>query len=82
MITNVQLTDSGISKLNAFMAGAKPAVRHERIAIEVCDMAAERLETGEAMIYELGGQYTLSGRPELLTLTLADVEAEEEADEE
>lgn len=73
MITSIEFTESGIAKFNAFMQStAKPEVRTEAVMWEALDILADRASNGEAMTYELGRRYTLSGNPALFTITADD----------
>lgn len=82
MVTNVELTESGAAKWSAFFAAhAGERLRLEPTTFEMLDCMTERAGLGEALVYELGPQYTNTGRPELFRLTAADVSITEEADE-
>lgn len=59
------LTQAGEEKISAWLAEvAKPGVNKDAVIIEV----VSHLWETEAQAYELGAQYTRSGRPELLHL--------------
>lgn len=82
MITSVQLTEAGAAKFNQWFAGAaKTGVRMEVVAMELCDIMADRLASGESLSYELGRQYTADGVPAHITLEAADLEVTQESDE-
>lgn len=79
MITNIELTDDGTAAFNAWLdATAKPGTRREAVAFELLDVLADRVASGESLVYELRGQHTISGQPETLTLSAADITVTEE----
>ena len=81
-MTNVQLTDSGAAAFNEwFDSVARPAVRREAVCFELLDQLADRVDMSESLVYELGQQYTTTGRPEHLHLSSTDVEVTAEDDE-
>ena len=82
MITNIELKPSGVEKFNRFFsAHAKEGVSMQAVMFEVLDVIQERASMDEALEYELGRQYTISGNPELLTLEPSDITVTEEADD-
>lgn len=82
MITNIELTQSGATKFNQFFAdNAKSGVSMQAVMFELLDVIQERATMDETLVYELGSEYTLSGRPELLTLSKDDISVTEEDDE-
>jgi len=82
MITNLELNEAGAAKWNAFFAAhAGEKVQLQAATFEMLDCMAERAGLGESFVYELGAQYTNTGRPQLFTLTTDDVEITEEVDE-
>ena len=82
MITNIELTPSGAAKFNSFFADyARAGISMQAVMFEVLDILQERAIMGESLTYELGRQYTVSGNPELLMLTAADVTVTEESEE-
>lgn len=82
MITNIELTDSGAAKWNAFFAAnAGEALKLQPTTFEMMDCMLEAAAMGESLTYELGAQYTNTGRPMLFSLDRADIELTEEADE-
>lgn len=82
MITNIELNDSGAAKWNAFFRdNASESLRLEPTTFEMLDCMLEAAAMGETLTYELGAQYTNTGRPMLFSLDRADIELTEEADE-
>jgi len=82
MITNIELTQSGVEKFNQFFADhAKTGVDMQAVMFELLDVMQERASMDESLVYELGGQYTRSGNPALLTLDIQDISVTEEEDE-
>lgn len=79
MITNIELTQSGAAKFNQFFAdNAKEGVDIQAVTFELLDIMQERASMEESLVYELGGQYTRSGNPALLTLDSQDISVTEE----
>jgi len=82
MITNVELTESGINKFNSFFAlTAKDGVDMQAVMFEMLGVLENRACMSESFSYELHHQFTVSGRPEVLHLDADDVFITEEADE-
>jgi hypothetical protein len=82
MITNIELTETGTTKFNIFFAAAaKEGVSMQAVMFELLDILADRASMGESLSYELGSQYTITGRPEILRLDASDVAVTEESDE-
>ncbi len=82
MVSELNLTDSGVQKFNAwFEAHARDGVHIDAIVGEVCGIMIERVMAGESLVYELDKQYTSTGRPELLHFEQSDIEVTEESDE-
>lgn len=82
MIKNIELTEAGAAKFNRFFARhAKKSVSMQAVMFEVLDVIQERVDSDEALEYELGRQYTISGNPELFTLSQDDIIVTEEPDE-
>lgn len=82
MITNIELNDSGAAKWNAFFKdNASESLCLEPTTSEMLNCMLEAAALGETFTYELGSQYTNTGRPMLFTLERADIELTEEADE-
>jgi len=82
MITNIELTQSGVGKFNTFFAAnAKTGVSMQAVMFEVLDVLQERASMDESLSYELGRQYTISGNPEILTMDATDIAVTEEDDE-
>lgn len=83
MITNIELTQSGVDKFNTFFAAnAKDGTSVQAVMFEMLDVLQERAIMDESLSYELARQYTISGNPALLTLADADVTVTEEDDDE
>jgi hypothetical protein len=83
MITNINLTESGIEAWNSFFnEHAKDGVRIDATTLEMLNTIQDNLVIGDAMIYELGARYTNSGRPELFMLEDNMVEIEDRDDDE
>ncbi len=83
MITNVELTEAGTAKFNAFFERcAKPGTNMQAVSFELLDKLLDRASVGDALHYELHRQHTNSGNPEVLSLDAADVEVTHEADDE
>lgn len=82
MMTNIELTDAGAATFNAwFDSTAKAGTSREAIVIKLMNVLANRVESGDPLTYELPGQHTLSGRPEMLMLTPDDIEVTDEPGE-
>lgn len=82
MITNIELTDSGVEKFNAWFADvAKPEVRIDVVMFEMLSIMQDRWNSDEFRVYELGQRYTNTGRPELFRLDDIDVVVTEESEE-
>ncbi len=82
MVTNIELTETGATKFNAFFTNnSKDGVHIQAVMFELLDILADRVSMGESLSYELGSQYTNTGRPEILRLDDQDVSVTEEADE-
>ena len=73
MSITIELTDSGVAAVNDFLAVLKPTVSREAIMSEVLDVLADRAAGDETPVYEIGPQYTQSGRIESLALSLDDI---------
>ena len=83
MIVNIELTQSGTDKFNAFFAqNAKESVSMQAVLSEALDIFQERASMEETLSYELGKSYTNSGNPAILTLDDADVLIETADDDE
>jgi hypothetical protein len=83
MITNIELTEAGTAKFNAFFERcAKPGTNMQAVSFELLDKLVDRVSIGDALHYELHRQHTNSGNPELLCLDQADIEVTEESDDE
>lgn len=83
MITNVELTESGTAKFNAFFERhAKPGTNMQAVCFDMLDKFLDSVAMGESLIYELHRQHTNSGNPELLFLDASDIELTEVPDEE
>ena len=83
MITNVELTDSGTAKFNAFFAAhAKPGTNMQAVSFDLLDKLLDRVSIGDALDYELHRQRTNSGNPEVLSLDAADIQLNEQPDDE
>lgn len=82
MITSVELTEASTEKFNIWFASvAKPAVQMQAVLFEMLDQLQELASTKQSLVYELGHQYTNTGRPELFRLELNEVEITQENDE-
>lgn len=82
MITNIELTDSGVKKFNNWFTDvAKPEVRIEVIMLEMLNIMQDRWSSGESRVYELGQPYTNTGHPELFRLDDIDVVVTDEIEE-
>lgn len=74
MITNVELSASGVEKFDAFFEHyARDGVRKQAVLSEVLDSMQDRASGGESLTYELSPQYTRSGNPALLDLGREDI---------
>lgn len=81
MIKSIELTEAGANKFNSFFAAsAKDGVSMQAVMFELLDVLTDRAGMSESFSYELGGQFTNSGRPEVLNLDAADVTVTEEDD--
>ena len=68
-IKPVALTDEGVKFLKEWLAThGKKTLYLDVIEEELLDIMAERLIANETTVYELSAQYTLSGRPECITM--------------
>lgn len=77
MITNIYLTEEATTKFNAwFRRVAKPGVDLQAVCLEALDGFQDALSEGYDPGYELSGQLTISGRPEIIDLSAADFEIE------
>lgn len=82
MTTTIELTEAGTTAFNTwFDSVARDNVRREAVCFELLDQLRDRVDMGESLVYELGRQYTTTGRPEHLHLAAADIEVTTEADE-
>lgn len=54
---------------------ARPTVRLAAVEADALDIIRIRAETGKTLSYELGRQYTTTGRAEVWTAVLADIDA-------
>lgn len=82
VITNVELTDAGTDKFNRwFAAVAAPGVDLQAVSLDLLNGLANSAALGEDYTYELGSQYTQTGRPEVLSLDRADVVVSAEVDD-
>lgn len=82
MITNIELTETGAAKFNSFFAAAaKNGVSMQAVMFELLDILADRASNGESLSYELGSQYTSTGRPEILRLSDSDITVTKESNE-
>lgn len=76
-IQNISLTETGIEKFNCWFADvARDGVRMDAVMLDALNVIENRAGSGESFSYELHGQFTVSGRPELLILDPDDVEIE------
>jgi hypothetical protein len=82
MITNIELTETGVEKFNQFFNDcARDGVRSQAVLFEALDVFQERVISGESLSYELGKSFTATGRPEILYLTRDDILVTEESDD-
>lgn len=72
----IRFTPTAHARFQAWLADvARPAVRPAVVEAEALDIIRARAEAGETLSYELGQQYTTTGRPEVWTAVLADIDA-------
>ena len=82
MISSINLTESGVAAFNSFFDRyARQGVSRQAVMFEVLDILTDRAACAETLVYELGARYTTSGRPEMLTLTGADIQVDEQDDD-
>lgn len=76
LVTGFELTEAGVAKWNAWLEQhARDGVDLQATTLEMLRKVEEHFTGGEALVYELGGHYTLTGRPELFELGTDDVDA-------
>jgi hypothetical protein len=56
----------------------RSTLRPDAVESEMLQIMEDRAESGESLSYELGGQYTTSGRPELFYATAADFDQDDD----
>lgn len=81
MITNIELTETGLEKFNEWFSGvARADVRIDAVMLEMLNIMQDRWNSGESRVYELGQRYSKTGRPELFRLDDVDVVVTEDSD--
>lgn len=69
VITGIDVSDGGVARFNYwFMGVAKPGVSLHAVALEALNHFEDAASTGQDYTYELAGEFTASGRPEVFTL--------------
>lgn len=72
----IRFTPTARACFHAWLANiARPDVRPTVVEAEALDVIRARAEAGETLSYELGQQYTTTGRPEDWTAALSDIDA-------
>ena len=72
----IRFNPAARARFHAWLADvARPAVRPAVVEAEALDIIRARAEAGETLSYELGQQYTTTGRPEDWAAALSDIDA-------
>lgn len=82
MITSFELTDQGAAKFNAWFGRvARSNIDLTAVTLEALRSFEDGVAEGTDPHYELRGQFTSSGNPEVVFLADGDYTVTEEADE-
>jgi hypothetical protein len=73
------LTPAGRARFLSWLQDVgRSTLRPDAVESEMLQIMEDRAESGESLSYELGGQYTTSGRPELFYATAADFDQDDD----
>lgn len=82
LVADVSLTDNGTRKFSEWFANvSRKGVAADVVEGEVCRAMFDRVTAGESLVYELGAQFTNTGRPELLYLEKEDLDVSKALDD-
>ena len=75
------LTPAGRARFLSWLQDiGRSTLRPDAVESEMLQIMEDRTEFGESLSYELGGQYTTSGRPELFYAAAADFDQDQDDD--
>lgn len=81
-IINFEINETGSEKLTQFiLERGKEGLNLQACVLEALASFESDVSTGSAPTWELGGQFTQSGRPEVFSLTQGDCTVTEENDD-
>jgi hypothetical protein len=80
-MVDIELNAAGIASFNAFLTKYAPQYNKQAAALEMIDIITDRYLNGESMSYEVRGSHTVTGRPEIFSLSESEITVTEVEDD-